>query len=141
MKTLKLLLFGALTTFATLHADAQELKIPNVKSVIAANELPTYIIISSQKGEFFNDIAIIIDSKNSYYAKALEELEDALQSGKKLKIRNQSDLLNAMDQLGFDYLNAYADQERDSYTSLDKTARRYRMNMVFKKKEKYRNEN
>lgn len=104
---------------------------------INADDLPKYIIISSQKGEIFNDIAIIIDSDNSPYKKGLDKLEHMLQNRKMLKVRNQADLLNAMDQLGFDYLDVYQDTEKDSKTSLDKTARRFRVNMIFKKKEKY----
>ncbi|MGG8497816.1 hypothetical protein ACQY1Q_15500 [Tenacibaculum sp. TC6] len=124
--------------FITTVALSRAQDLTAINETVNVNELPNYIIISSQKSAFFGDIAIIIDTKNSLYKDKLDELESLLQNRKKLKIRNQGDLLNAMDALGFDYVDSYNETETDSYTNLDKTARKFRVNMIFRKKEHYR---
>lgn len=64
---------------------------------------------------------------------------------KKLRIRNQTDLLNAISQLGYEYVDAYNANAGtlgvgggDDVEVFGSNAK-YRINMVFRKKEKYRN--
>ncbi len=130
-----------------LNVKGQELSVIKSSS-IGINELPEYVIITSQNTKLLGGINIIIDKKRSTYKDQLEELESLLQDGDKLRVRNQTDLLNAMSKLGFDYVNAYnanaimpsnrnSDGE-DILNIVDGGEGTYKVNMVFRKKEKYR---
>ena len=90
--------------FHSLHA--QELRVEH-STAINVSELPEYIIITSENTKLLGGINITIDYKRSKYKPALKTLEALLQDGDKLRVRNQTDLLNAMFELGFEYLDAY----------------------------------
>lgn len=65
-----------------------------------------------------------------------------LQEKKQLRIRNQTDMLNAMSKLEFEYINSFTartdgTEVRDN-VSLSDT--KHRINTVFRKKEKFRKE-
>ncbi|MBT7490087.1 MAG: hypothetical protein HN704_00615, partial [Bacteroidetes bacterium] len=106
--------------------------------------LPEYVVITSENTKLFGGINIIIDYKKSPYEDVLMKLEKLLQSRKKLKIRNQTDMLNTMAQLGFEYVDAYnanagtigagGGDAVDIFGSQSK----FRINMVFRKKEEHR---
>ncbi len=101
--------------------------------------LPTYLVITSENTKLIGGINIVIDYKKSRYEPALEELEFLLQNRKKMKIRNQTDLLNVMYELGYEFIDAYnatsgtlgagAGDNVDVFGSESK----FRTNMVFKK--------
>ena len=59
-------------------------------------------------------------------------MQELLEESKYLKISNQTDLLNAMSKLGFDYTDAFPQNSQET-NSLSRTG------FVFRKKEKYRN--
>ncbi len=133
------LLFAGMLIFVALSTSAQELKVIDSSSV-NIEDFPEYVIITSQNTKLLGGIGISIDYKKSSYKKQLVELENILQSGKKLKVRNQTDLLNSMSKLGFEYLNAYVasastSTNKDELSFGDNT---YRVNMVFRKKESFR---
>jgi len=133
------LLFASMLIFVALSTSAQELKVIDSSSV-NIEDFPEYVIITSQNTKLLGGIGISIDYKKSSYKKQLVELENILQSGKKLKVRNQTDLLNSMSKLGFEYLNAYVasastSTNKDELSFGDNT---YRVNMVFRKKESFR---
>jgi len=135
----KLLLAGMLI-FVSFCTSAQKLSVIESSSV-NIEDYPEYVIITSQNTKLLGGIGISIDSKKSSYKKQLQELESILQNGKKLKVRNQTDLLNSMSKLGFEYLNAYVatattSTDQDGISFGDNT---YRVNMVFRKKESFRN--
>ncbi|MCM5662757.1 hypothetical protein [Galbibacter mesophilus] len=104
------------------------------------HNLPEYVVITSENTKLLGGINITIDYKKSQYQDALEELETLLQNRKKMRIRNQTDLLNALSSLGFEYVDAYnatagtigaaAGNDVDIFGSQAK----YRINMVFRKK-------
>ncbi|UII79851.1 hypothetical protein LV704_19600 [Flagellimonas sp. CMM7] len=102
-----------------------------------------YVVVTSENTKLIGGININIDYKKSDYEKVLRELESLLQNRKKLRIRNQTDLLNAMSKLGFEYVNAYNGKENNISLGSGKDVEviggqaKYRVNMVFKKKEKY----
>ncbi len=75
----------------------------------------------------FRDIAI--DSKNSPYEAALEELEDLLTNKEKLRIQNQTDLLTTLSNIGFDYVESFS------------VASMVMVHTVFRKKPEYRQAN
>ncbi len=104
------------------------------------NEYPQYIIITTENTKFLGGIDITIDYKKSKYKDQLETLERVLQSRKKMRIRNQTDLLNAMWEFGFDFVDAFnANAETlggQVGDTLEGTASesKFRVNMVFRKK-------
>lgn len=102
--------------------------------------LPEYVIITSENTKLIGGINITIDYKKSSYKKELEALEHKLQGRKELSIRNQTDLLNAMSGLGYEYVDAYnANAGTLGVGTGDKvdvfgSDSKFRINMVFKKK-------
>lgn len=140
-KILKALLLLFLANSILLQA--QELKIVETSSV-NIKELPEYVVITSENTKLLGGINITIDYKRSTYQDKLETLEELLQSGRKLRIRNQTDLLNAMSQLGFDYVDAYnatagtIGAGGGDDVEIFGSEAKYRTNMVFRKKEQFR---
>jgi hypothetical protein len=131
MKNLKKTMAISAIMFAT-SLSAQQLALND--KVIKIEELPEYIVINCDN---FTSIAggtigIAIQSKKSDSEKVLTDLRDMLEENKYLGIRNQTDLLNAMSKLGFDYVNAYPQ-------SSPETVSFSRSGFVFRKKEKFRN--
>ena len=133
------LVFVCITAFA-FTSNAQELSVIN-KYDVSIEKLPEYIIITSENTKLLGGINISIDAKRSSYKKQLRALEDILQDGNKLRVRNQTDLLNAMSKLGYKYIDAYnansgtigggsGGNDVDIFGSSSK----FRVNMVFQKK-------
>jgi len=139
MKKYLVLLFA----FLTISLSAQELKVVTSSAVNIQN-LPEYVVITSENTKLLGGINITIDYKKSKYENVLDELETLLQNRKKLRIRNQTDLLNAMSQLGFEYVDAYnatagtIGAGGGDDVEIFGSEAKYRINMVFRKKEKYR---
>ncbi len=146
MRNLKrLTIAGLFVLFASTNIVAQELSISKTESSsVNIKELPEYVIITSENTKLFGGINIAIDYKKSSYAEVLERLETLLQNRKKLRIRNQTDLLNALSKLGFEYIDAYnANAGTISAGGGDDIEifggeSKYRVNMVFRKKEQFR---
>jgi len=132
-----------LITLLTISLSAQELKVIE-SSTVNINELPEYVVITSENTKLFGGINISIDYKKSQYEDVLGELETLLQNRRKLRIRNQTDLLNAMSKLGFEYVDAYNATAGTlglgggDDIQLSGSESKFRTNMVFRKKEKYR---
>lgn len=111
------------------------------------NELPEYVVVTSENTKILGGININIAHKKSNYEKALKELESTLQNVKKLRVRTQTDLLNAMSKLGFDYIDAYNANAgaigagAGDKIQLSDTQAKFRTNMVFRKKEELRDPN
>ena len=124
------------------NVKAQELKVETT-SYVNINELPEYVVVTSENTKLIGGININIDHKKSDYEGVLKELESLLQNRKKLRIRTQTDLLNAMSKLGYTYVNAYNGKAGSVGLNSGKDVEifgsqaKYRINMVFKKKEKY----
>ncbi|MFV0530216.1 MAG: hypothetical protein ACK5MD_02135 [Flavobacteriales bacterium] len=89
-----------------LITSAQELKY-SLTNEVDVNNLPEYIVITSENTKILGGINIIIDAKRSIYEDRLLTLENLLQSGKKMRIRNQTDLLNVFSQIGYEFIDAY----------------------------------
>ncbi len=123
--------------------NAQELKVETSSSV-SIEQLPEYIVITSENTKLLGGINISIDYKKSDYKDVLEELETLLQNRKKMRIRNQTDLLNAMIKLGFEYVDAYnatagaIGAGGGDDVEIFGSEAKYRINMVFRKKIKFR---
>lgn len=131
-------------TFFSLQSFSQELKVENISS-ISIEELPEYVIVTSENTKLIGGINITIDYKRSQYQDRLEELESLLQNRRKLHIRNQTDLLNAMSKLDFEYIDSYAGASGSlglgggDDIEVFGSESKFRTNMVFRKKEVYRN--
>lgn len=135
MKTLKTI-FIVTIALCSLSISAQSKTEP---IEITIDELPEYVIITSENTKLLGGIDISIDSKNSEYQVALEKLETYLQSRKQKKVRNQTDLLNALYILGFEYVDSFnatagtlgagAGNDVEIFGSNSK----FRTNMIFKK--------
>lgn len=140
--TIKILSSLLLVVLMSGSLNAQELKVEAVSSV-NIDELPEYLVVTSENTKLIGGININIDHKKSAYEDVLKELEALLQNRKKLRIRTQTDLLNAMSKLGFEYVNAYNGKAGTIGAGTGKdvdifgSQAKYRINMVFKKKEKY----
>lgn len=142
MKTKKHLLVVFVALLA-MNLTAQELSVDNSSSV-NIERLPEYVVITSENTKLLGGMNINIASKKSSYENVLKDLEALLQKNRNLAIRNQTDLLNAMSTLGFDYVDAYnasagtvgaaAGEDVQAFGSNAK----YRINMVFRKKTAFR---
>ena len=99
----------------------------NKVNTINIENLPEYIMIRSEStARVMGPMTIVINSKGSPHEAALVELEDMLTGKDKLRILNQTDLLNAISDMGFDYVDAFIIGSGDF------------VNMVFRKKPEYR---
>lgn len=139
-----------LILLVSFNINAQELSVVT-SSQINVNSLPEYVIITSQNTKLLGGSGITIDAKKSKYQDQLESLQSLLQGRKKLHIRNQTDLLNAMSQLGFDFVDAFnasqastsggkSSEADDLFNGvLEGGTGSFRVNMIFRKKEKFRN--
>lgn len=135
--------FAFLMALTAINITAQELSVDHSSSV-NIEKLPEYVVVTSENTKLLGGMNINIDSKKSSYENVLKDLEELLQKNKNLAIRNQTDLLNAMSKLGFDYVDAYnasagtigaaAGEDVQAFGSNAK----YRINMVFRKKMTYR---
>ena len=94
---------------------------------IDIDKLPEYVVIALEtNGRLLGPRNIFINGRKSSYEDALKELQDVITDRKKLNIRTQTDLLNAMLGFGFEYKDAYGPR-----TGL-------MVHIVFRKQEKYR---
>ncbi|MBT3207974.1 MAG: hypothetical protein HN704_09705, partial [Bacteroidetes bacterium] len=80
-KTVSVIILLMLTLTAKLFS--QELSVVDSSSV-KIEELPEYVVITSENTKLFGGINIIIDYKKSPYEDVLMKLEKLLQSRKKL---------------------------------------------------------
>ncbi len=106
---------------------------------LSVDDYPQYVIITTENTKLLGGINIIIDSKKSEYEDKLYTLEEVLQSRKKMRIRNQTDLLNAMWEFGYEFVNAFnanagtiGGQAGDDVELLGSESK-FRVNLVFKK--------
>lgn len=91
------------------------------------DELPEYVVIVSEMPTALGGIMLDIQTRGSEDEQGLSKLEDFLTNKDKLNVKNQTDLLNHMFKLGYDFVDAYtSSQNRVNRTS-----------MVFKKQVKY----
>jgi hypothetical protein len=129
MQNLKLIATICLIMFAPFsYAQSLSFKDKSFK----VEEFPEYVIINCDNLTpiLANSINIVIQAKNSKFEKSLKGLQDFFEDNKYLNISNQTDLLNAMSELGFDYVDAFP-QNATENSIFSRTG------FVFRKKEKY----
>lgn len=148
---MKKVIFAVLFTVVALaNVNAQDYSEIIKSSNVKVEKLPEYLIITSQNTKLLGGTDIQIDSKKSKYQTELENLVVLLQNRKKLHIRNQTDLLNAMSVLGFELIDTYnarqVENKSDNKIGDDIASEllsggngTFRINMIFRKKEKFRN--
>ncbi len=126
MPKLSKILLAFFIAFASLSTYGQTVK--EYKSFsLNIDELPEYVVIFSETtGRIMGNIVTQIDSKKSPDKSALDKLDDILTNKKKLRVRNQTDLLNIMLGFGYEYVNAFSAGQSDM------------SKIVFRKKVKYR---
>lgn len=113
--------FATLSLLVSLNTTAiSELDKPYQFSL---EHLPEYVVI---RCDDIGSPAISIDRRKSRYNSQLEMLQEYLSNRKKRNVRNQSELLTVMSEIGYDYINAYAITEEQ------------KINVVFRKKEEFR---
>ena len=101
------------------------------------NELPNYVVVTVENTRLVGAMNLNIDTKKSPDRNALLDLEDYLTDKDRSRVRTITDLLNTMDRLGFDYIDAYDaklqtnNNNRDGF-GLNGTAT-VRTNVVFKR--------
>ena len=114
----------------------------------AMDALPEYLIITTENTKLLGGIGLSIDWKKSLYKSDLIQLYDYLSEAKQNRVRTQIDLLNAMSVLGFEYVNAFnsnagtigGNTDIGGSSELGLSSSKFRVNMVFRKKEKFRTE-
>ncbi|WP_350287932.1 hypothetical protein [uncultured Croceitalea sp.] len=119
----------ALLVSCTVAVSAQALTASSTE--IHVDDLPEYIIISSEARGISGGILPVIESKGSVHDVALTELESMFADRKKLNLKNQIDLLNKMSELGYEFVNAYP-------SWISNSTSRVRTGMVFRKKPRFR---
>lgn len=146
----KVILVLVVAILVSLSTDGFSQNLNNGKSsAISIEEFPEYVIITSQNTKLLGGIGILIDYKESAFKDQLRKLESLLRDRDKQCVRNQTDLLNSMSNLGFEFVNAYnsrqvVDSRRDEdgvddvLNVLDGGSGTYKVNMIFRKKEQYR---
>ena len=132
MKNTTILLFSCILLAAS-NLNAQHLSVEDKK--ISVEDLPEYIVINCDNitTKLDKSMGIFINTRNSLHPKPLRDLAEILESSKYLRITNQTDLLNTMSKLGFEYVNAFLENPSAASTFS-------RSGFVFRKKEKYRTE-
>mgnify|MGYP001797073507 FL=1 len=114
--------------FSAFSSSAQEQTLDPLDS-IQVDQLPEYIVIVSEStGRIFGRKLTAINARGSKYKKALDDLEDALSNKNRIGIQNQTDLLNTMSQLGFEYIDSFSVGSDADY-----------IKFVFRKKAEHRN--
>ena len=143
MKHFKTFLVTGIFILITSIGFSQELSVTNTSEVTIKN-LPEYVIITSENTKFLGGINIIIDYKKSAFKPELRNLEELLQDGDKLRVRNQTDLLNSMSKLGYEYIDAYnasggtLGAGGGDDVEIFGSSTKFRINMVFRKKAQFR---
>ena len=91
-------------------------------------KLPYYIVIETQDGRGIN-----IDTRNSPNAAGLEILEDYLRSRDGERVRTLTDLLNAMNSLGYEYVDTFLGQSRGMAVGPGISSGNFGVNVIFRK--------
>ncbi|NOT36997.1 MAG: hypothetical protein HOP11_06435 [Saprospiraceae bacterium] len=92
-------------------------------------KFPEYIVISTRSNnDLFGYIDIDIETKKSKYEAELIELNEVLSSKNNMRIRNNTDLLNAMYNFGYEFIDSFVNRSNNNPTSTD-----FYNNLVFKK--------
>ena len=94
------------------------------------SKLPKYVVIETNDGR-----GITIDTRRSPDAPGLEILEDYLKSKNGEQIRTLTDLLNVMDQLGYDYVDTFLGQARGMSIGGGISSSNFSVNVIFRKRE------
>ncbi|NNE99079.1 MAG: hypothetical protein HKN25_08675 [Pyrinomonadaceae bacterium] len=116
MKTKMLVLFVSLLFVAS--ASAQE---------INTDQLPKYIVVATTNGGVLSNLDVDIRIKKSKYKIELQKLERMLKDDSDIK--TYTDLLNRMDELGFEFLDAFENKIKAGI--LDDA--KIRQNLIFRK--------
>lgn len=100
---MKKISFFLALVLSSLSLFAQKNKRPDI------NKLPNYVIVAADASPgLLGGLGISIDTKNSEYKDQFDNLEDFLTSKKEgAGVRNLTDLLNTMYELGYEYVNAF----------------------------------
>jgi hypothetical protein len=131
MRNLKTIVNICAIIFTTsLHAQQLSTRDKTIK----VEDYPEYVIVNCDNAGSMlgNSIRIAVQAKNSSFEQSLKALQDILEDKNGLNLGNQTDLLNAMSKLGFDYVNAFPENSIGG-SSFSRTG------FVFRKKQEYRN--
>jgi hypothetical protein len=93
------------------------------------DKLPYYVVIETQDGRGIN-----IDTRNSPDAPGLEILEDYLRSRDGERVRTLTDLLNAMNELGYEYVDTFLGQGRGMAVGPGISNSNFGVNVIFRKR-------
>ena len=133
MKTIKVYLVTSILLLSFKSLKAQS---------IDPTSLPKYVVIGAENTKIFGGIGIHINKKKSDSKNAFYYLEYYLH--KEEKVRTISDLLNAMDKIGFEYINAFESSgkslglsDNHSNAGVYGGGEKKRFNVVFKKYSQY----
>ena len=118
LKTIVFTVFLCLV--AVVSASAQD---------VDSNQLPKYVVVATTNGGVLSNLDVDIRIKKSKYKIELQKLERVLKDDSDIK--TYTDLLNRMDELGFDFLDSFENKIQSGI--LDDA--KIRQNLIFKKRE------
>ncbi len=96
---------------------------------VDTDQLPRYIVVATTNGGVLSNLDVDIRIKKSKYKIELQKLERMLKDDSDIK--TYTDLLNRMDELGFDFLDAFENKIESGI--LDDA--KIRQNLIFKKRD------
>ncbi len=96
---------------------------------ININKLPKYVVVAATNGGVLSDIDVDIRIKKSKYRSELKKLEKRLNNDD--FVETYTDLLNEMDELGFEFVDSFANEVQDKGIIADQ---KVRQNLIFRKK-------
>ena len=117
MKTFLFLTF--LTVLFAVNVSAQSVDL---------ERLPKYVVVATTNGGLLSDIDVDIRIKKSKYRDELIRLEKVLEDD---SIKTYTDLLNEMDELGFDFIDSFENKIKGDGILGDS---KVRQNLIFRKR-------
>lgn len=99
---------------------------------IDIDKLPKYVVVASTNGGVLSDIDVDIRIKKSKYRSELRNLEKRLNNDD--FVETYTDLLNEMDELGFEFVYAFANEVQGDGIKGIISDSKVRQNLIFRKK-------
>ena len=102
---------------------------------------PRYVVLTVENTGLLGGISLDIQTKKSPYGRELKDLEHYLEDKREREVKTLTDLLNVMDELGFDFRDSFnartgsvgIDTNLGGTTDLQLGSDKFRINVIFKR--------